>query len=221
MRRTDRLYDLIQTLRDGRLHRATDLARAKGVSLRTIWRDMTTLMQSGLPIEGERGVGYILRVPLTLPPLMITAPELQALRTGLGLVAAGTDSAQAKAARTLAGKIAAVTPKPPKADGLNDAPNPKSSARPKSIPLLRRAIRARHKVSLSCLEANNILRHFDARPLYLDLKGTIWTLTAYDEGARQFAVIRLDRIIDATALADVFAREDGCELTDFRALSLA
>ena len=152
---------------------------------------------------------------------MITAPELQALRMGLGLVATGADIAQAKAARTLAGKIAAVTPKPPQGDGLYDTPSQKSSARPKSIPLLRRAIRARHKVSLSCLEANNILRHFDARPLYLDLKSTIWTLTVFDDGTRKFAVIRLDRIIDAVALTDVFAHEAGCELADFRALSQA
>lgn len=219
MLRTDRLYDLIQILRDGRLHRATDLARAKNVSVRTIWRDMATLMQSGLPIEGERGVGYILRAPLALPPLMLTAQELHALRTGLALAAASSDAATAKAARTLAGKIAAVTPKPPQGDDHTQLPRPQSTARPKSIPLLRRAIRARHKVSLSCLEAQNILRHFDARPLYLDLKSTIWTLTAFDEGARQFVVIRLDRIIDAVVLPDVFARTPGCELTDFRALT--
>lgn len=219
MARTDRLYDLIQVLRDGRLHRAADLAREKAVSVRTIWRDMATLMQSGLPIEGERGIGYILRAPLTLPPLMLTAVELQALRAGLALIAVGQDAAAAKAARTLAGKIAAVTPKPPQDDDFNPAPRARAAAGPKSIPLLRRAIRARHKVSLSCLEANNILRHFDARPLYLDLKSTIWTLTAFDEDRRHFAVIRLDRIIDAVALTDVFAREKGCELADFRALA--
>ena len=68
MRRSDRLFDLVQILRDGRLHRAADLAQALGgVSVRTIWRDMGTLMASGMPIEGERGVGYILRARISLP----------------------------------------------------------------------------------------------------------------------------------------------------------
>lgn len=217
MPRTDRLYDLIQTLRDGRLHRAADLAQGAGVSVRTIWRDMTTLMASGLPIEGERGVGYILRVPLTLPPIMMTAPELEALRAGLATVAGGADASLAKAARRLAGKIAAVTPKPPQGGGLFDIAARTAPARPKFIPLLRRAIRTRMVVSLSMIETSNILSHADLRPLYLDLKGAIWTLTAYDARARQFRVIRLDRIVDAVATAEPFAREAGCELADFRA----
>jgi len=58
MRRTDRLFELIQILRDGRLHKGADLAERLGVSLRTVYRDMDTLMKSGVPVEGERGVGY-------------------------------------------------------------------------------------------------------------------------------------------------------------------
>lgn len=69
MRRTDRLFKLIQILRDGRLHTAQGMADRLEVSVRTIWRDMATLIASGLPVEGGRGVGYILREPITLPPL--------------------------------------------------------------------------------------------------------------------------------------------------------
>ena len=67
MRRKDRLFTLIQTLRDGQLHRAGDLGKALGVSTRTIWRDMAALQASGLPVEGERGVGYVLKGPVSLP----------------------------------------------------------------------------------------------------------------------------------------------------------
>ena len=87
MRRTDRLFDLIQILRDGRLHRASEMAARLGVSVRTIWRDVATLAASGLPVEGERGVGYILRAPITLPPMILNAVELEALRLGLRLAA--------------------------------------------------------------------------------------------------------------------------------------
>ena len=61
MPRSDRLFDLIQILRDGRLHKASEMAARLAVSDRTIWRDMATLMASGMPVEGERGIGYILR----------------------------------------------------------------------------------------------------------------------------------------------------------------
>ena len=59
MRRTDRLFELIQILRDGRLHRGKDLADRLGVSVRTLYRDMDTIVASGIPVEGERGLGYM------------------------------------------------------------------------------------------------------------------------------------------------------------------
>ena len=101
MRRTDRLFDLIQILRDGRLHRASEISERLGVSIRTIWRDMNTLMASGLPVEGERGVGYILRAPITLPPMILNAVELEALRLGLRLATEGPRSRRLARPRAL------------------------------------------------------------------------------------------------------------------------
>jgi len=111
MSRNDRLFSLVQLLRDGNLHRAADLGAALGVSTRTIWRDMGVLQASGLPVEGERGVGYILRAPISLPPLILTADELAALQGFLAQAgAAGSDTALARGARSLAAKLAAVLP---------------------------------------------------------------------------------------------------------------
>jgi len=52
-------------LRDGRLHRAQDLADKLEVSVRTIYRDMDTLVLSGVPVAGERGIGYMMTAPIT------------------------------------------------------------------------------------------------------------------------------------------------------------
>ena len=82
MRRADRLMQLVQILRDGSLHRAQDLAAAVGVSLRSIYRDMETLAASGVPISGERGVGYHVTAAITLPPLNLTLTEVEALHPG-------------------------------------------------------------------------------------------------------------------------------------------
>lgn len=115
MPRNDRLFDLIQTLRDGRLHTARSLALRNGVSVRTIWRDMATLAEAGLPVRGERGVGYLLRGPVALPPMILTEEETEALRRGLGQVAAGEDAALARAAAALWSRIEAALP--PLSDG--------------------------------------------------------------------------------------------------------
>ncbi|MFZ1470471.1 MAG: HTH domain-containing protein [Paracoccaceae bacterium] len=109
MKRDARLFDLVQILRDGKLHTAAELAQALGVSPRTIWRDMAMMSETGLPVSGERGLGYILRSPLVLPPTMLTPDELQALTLGLAHVEA-TEPTHARAARSLMAKIATLLP---------------------------------------------------------------------------------------------------------------
>jgi predicted DNA-binding transcriptional regulator YafY len=109
MKRDARLYDIVQSLRDGRLHTAAELARALGVSTRTIWRDMEMLAATGLPVTGERGLGYILRSPLMLPPTMLTAEELEALAEGLRHVAQ-EGNPRAKSAKSLLYKVATLLP---------------------------------------------------------------------------------------------------------------
>lgn len=220
MRRTDRLFDLIQILRDGRLHRAADLAGRVGVSVRTLWRDMATLIASGLPIEGERGVGYILRAPSSLPPLMLAPGELEALRSGLRLVAAGEDAALARAARGLAAKIAAALPMPggDEEDNLFTYTGTAPDRAPAHVPLLREAIAARERLTLAYVGLNGAQSHRDVRPLALDLQARVWTLTAYCEAKSAFRSFRLDRIVSVAATGEIFADEPGKRLKDFKAL---
>jgi predicted DNA-binding transcriptional regulator YafY len=109
MTRDERIYELMRILRDGRLHTAAALACALGVSTRTIWRDMAVMAASGLPVEGERGLGYVLRGPVVLPPLVLTQEELDALVTGLRRVS-GDAGPPGRAARSLLSKLATVMP---------------------------------------------------------------------------------------------------------------
>lgn len=110
MKRDQRLYDLVQLMRDGRLRTASELARAMGVSTRTIWRDMAMMAQTGLPVEGERGLGYILRAPLVLPPTVLTPEELEALVEGLRAMSENPDHPRTRPARSLLYKIATLLP---------------------------------------------------------------------------------------------------------------
>ena len=109
MKRDARLYDIVQELRDGRLHTAAELAQRLGVSTRTIWRDMEMLAATGMPVTGERGLGYMLRSPLVLPPTMLTPEELEALVEGLRHVGQ-EGNPRAKAAKSLLYKVATLLP---------------------------------------------------------------------------------------------------------------
>jgi predicted DNA-binding transcriptional regulator YafY len=111
MSRTERLFDLIQTLRRHRRPvSGAQLAAELAVSLRTIYRDIQTLIAQGAPIEGEAGLGYVLRPGFTLPPLMFSSDEIEAIALGSGLVARAADPALARAAYNALAKIQAVLP---------------------------------------------------------------------------------------------------------------
>ena len=218
MRRTDRLFDVIQILRDGRLHRACEMAERLGVSTRTIWRDVNTLMASGLPVEGERGVGYILRAPITLPPMILSATELDALREGLRLAAAASDPTLASAARKLAKRVAAVTPAPKTdPDDLFAFPAKSENRAPKHRPLLRRAIKSHERVALSYIDPRGFESHSDVCPLALDQDGRVATLAAFCEARGGFRSFRLDRIIAVSLTGERFALLQGQTLADYRA----
>lgn len=219
MRRTDRLFDLIQILRDGRLHRAAEMAGRLEVSVRTIWRDMATLMASGLPVEGERGVGYILRAPITLPPMILTAAELEALRLGMRLVAEGADPGLGRAARSLSAKIAAVTPQPAATEGedLFVFQGSQATRAAPHLPLLRKAIRARQRLSITYIDPAGAESHRDIRPLLLEFWGRVWTLAAFCEARLDFRSFRVDRIVAITETGEVFAQEPGRSLADYKA----
>ncbi|MBN16220.1 MAG: transcriptional regulator [Pelagibacterium sp.] len=111
MDKTERLFAIMDALRRHRLPvTAAQLAQVQGVSVRTLYRDIQTLIGLGAPIEGEAGVGYMLRPGFFLPPLMFSADELEALVLGARWVEAQPDVELSAAARNALGKIATASP---------------------------------------------------------------------------------------------------------------
>ena len=217
--RSDRLFDLIQILRDGRLHRAADLAARLEVSTRTIWRDMATLQASGLPVEGERGVGYMLTAPITLPPVALTQQEMEALRLGIALVASAADPGLSYAAHTLGQKIAAVSPAAgalPPVDTFVFA-SPEAARAAPHLPLLRRAINDCEKLDLTYRDLAGRESNRRIRPLQLEYWGRVWTTTAWCETRQGFRVFRIDLVQSLAGTGAHFAAEPGKTLADYRA----
>ena len=111
MSRSHRLFDVMQILRRHRRPvTGREIAWELGVSLRTIYRDVASLQAMGAEIDGEAGVGFVLRPGFLLPPLMFSEEEIQALAVGADWVAKQTDQALARAAQNAIGKIASVLP---------------------------------------------------------------------------------------------------------------
>src|SRR5664279_6049005 len=111
MSRAERLLQLVQILRRHRRPvSGAHLSAELGISLRTLYRDIASLQAQGAGIEGEAGVGYVLRPGFMLPPLMFSEDEIAALVLGSRWVVARTDDALSRAARNALAKIAAVLP---------------------------------------------------------------------------------------------------------------
>lgn len=214
MRRADRLMALIQHLRDGALHKAADLAAANDVSLRTIYRDMDTLAASGVPIEGERGIGYRVTAAITLPPLNLTMTEVEALHIGLLAVGQNGDAELSSAARTLSAKLDAVMPedrsRAPSGYGFAIYPFADAARGFQYLPMIRQAIRARQKLKLTMHGSDQTVR-----PLQLDYWGRLWTCVVWNEKIRDFAELRVDQITALKTLPSLFVDEAGKSLADF------
>ncbi len=219
MRRTDRLFDIIQILRDGTQHRAQDIADQLEVSVRTIYRDMDTLVASGVPVSGERGVGYMATKAITLPPLTLTKGELEALNLGMAIVAEAADEDLKSAALSLADKIDAVLPTRtiPEADSWKFAVYPFANAARglAHMATLRNAIKTRQKLQLAYRRTDATLTDRTVRPLQMDYWGRVWTLTAWCETRNDFKVFRVDLIEQATPLPELFVDEPGKRLSDY------
>lgn len=219
MRRTDRLFELIQILRDGRLHKGADMAGRLGVSLRTLYRDMDTLVASGIPVEGERGLGYMMTAPITLPPLNLTLTELEALHLGLAVVAKAADDELKEAARTLSQKVDAVLPedRAAPASGWGFAVYPFAEAARGFVHMapLRAAIRSRRKVDITYRAPDAPETKRRVRPLQMEYWGRVWTLTSWCELRNDFRVFRVDRIRTLDVSFDTFEEEPGKTLADY------
>ncbi|MGR3513286.1 MAG: helix-turn-helix transcriptional regulator [Paracoccaceae bacterium] len=219
MRRTDRLFELIQLLRDGRLHRGKDLAEQLGISVRTLYRDMDTIIASGIPVEGERGLGYMMTAPITLPPLNLTLSELEALHLGLSVVTKAADEELQKAAETLSTKIDAVLPedRSAPASGWGFAVYPFAEAARGFVHMapLRAAIRARRKIDIAYTAPEKPATERRVRPLQMEYWGRVWTLTGWCELRADFRVFRVDRIQTLDISFDTFEDEPGKTLADY------
>lgn len=204
MSRTQRLFELIQLLRRHRYPvTGKQLADELDVSLRTLYRDIATLQAQGASIEGEPGLGYVLRPGFMLPPLMFSEEEIEALVLGSRWVARRTDKKLRLAATNVLAKISAVLPEDLRHQlefsGLLIGPVKTAIENDdEKEALIRHAIRREYKLQMTYIDVKGDESQRIIWPLALGFFEEVHIIIAWCELRLDFRHFRADRITRLT-----------------------
>jgi len=219
MRRADRLFQIVQHLRARRLTTAAQLAGWLEVSERTVYRDIRDLSISGVPVEGEAGVGYRLRPGFELPPIMFTMDEVEALVAGARVMETWGGPVLGGHARLALAKIAGALPAARREEIERTRLFAPGFLAPKEavagLETVRQAILERRKLHIEYLDGAQQASARTVLPLALNFWGTTWSVAAWCEAREDFRVFRLDRIRSLKMGEERFEETPGRTLADF------
>ena len=221
MSRSERLFDLIQVLRRHRRPVSGQaLADELGVSLRTVYRDIQTLIGQGAAIDGEAGIGFVLRPGFVLPPLMFTDEEIEAIVLGSRWVAKQPDSRLSAAAADALAKIAAVLPDDlrEELDATTLLVGPRTDVTEGiDLGLVRQAIRNERKLSFFYRDAGGAASERMVWPFALGFFDKVRVVVAWCEMRQDFRHFRADRISGLNATEARYPRRRQALLREWRA----
>lgn len=199
MTRTERLLELIQIFRRSPYAISGEaLAQELGISLRTVYRDIATLRVQGAPIEGAPGVGYLLKPGFTLPPLMFSVEELEALLLGSRWVNATADRKLAWAARNAIAKISSVLPRDVKREfetsnlWVGERSHP--AQHDVVLQTIRKSIRDQRKVALVYRDEAGQVSERTIWPFVVGFMESCQIVAAWCETRKAYRRFRIDRI---------------------------
>ena len=223
MRRSDRLFDIIQRLRTvSRPTTAAALAAELEVTIRTVYRDIATLQARRVPIEGEAGVGYVLRKGFDLPPLMFTIDEVEAIAVGARLVRRLRDPKLQEAADSVLAKVTVVLP-----ETVRDAlANPQMFVSPGIAPTaegidlagLRGAIRDSAKLHIVYADGNGRRSSRTIWPIAMAYYVDVTLVGAWCELRADYRNFRVERIASSRVLDEHFDQDNGRLFREWSAL---
>jgi predicted DNA-binding transcriptional regulator YafY len=223
MRRSDRLFDIIQRLRTARgPMTAATLAEELEVTVRTVYRDVATLQARRVPIEGAPGLGYVLRRGFDLPPLMFTTEEIEAIAVGARLVARTGDPGLQAAAESVLSKVTVVLPDALRAQ-LAAAPFFVSSSGapvPESVDLsaVRQAIRDERKLDIVYGDEKGTRTHRTIWPIAVAYYVQATLICAWCELRQDYRHFRADRITALNVLEECYPSDNGRLMAEWLAL---
>jgi predicted DNA-binding transcriptional regulator YafY len=221
MSRTSRMFLLMDALR---AHRrpvtAAHLANELAVSVRTIYRDVQTLIELGAPVDGEAGLGYVLRAGFFLPPLMFAEDEIEALVLGARWVKQQGDEGLAHAAAAALAKIATATPKDLRdkmaESSLWVTSRESESVKEAALGFIRAAIRYEHKLMIDYADESGARTQRVIWPFALAFFERKRVVAGWCELRNGFRHFRTDRIAISTPIAECYPRRRSALLKAWR-----
>ncbi len=214
MRRSDRLFDIIQRLRTAKGPvTAAALAAELEVTPRTIYRDIATLQARRVPIDGAAGIGYVLRKSFDLPPLMFTAEEVEAIAIGARLVRRLRDAKLQEAADSVFSKVTVVLPEALRRQ-LTSTPfyvSPGDTVAPQGVDLadVRTAIRDSHKLHITYADETGRRTNRTIWPIAMAYYVDVTLIGAWCELRNGYRNFRVERIQSSTVLDEPFDQDNG------------
>lgn len=217
MRRADRLFQVIQILqRQKYAITASQIADELETSVRTIYRDIQDLMANRVPIQGERGTGYLLQDGYNLPPLMFNDEEIDAIMLGVEWVRANGDKELKLAAEDVLSKIGAVVPRSRKAlfESLRQTIPRKESSAEISVPMkdVRRSIRYHQKARTIYQTPEGPPTERILHPMLIVFFEDIQLLVAWCELRNDIRNFRMDRFSEFEVLDSKFSQNQFAHL---------
>jgi predicted DNA-binding transcriptional regulator YafY len=212
VRKASRLFEIIQILRlADRPTTAARIAERLEVTPRSIYRDIVALQAMRVPIEGGRGIGYILRPGFDLPPLMFSIEETEAIVLALALLQRTGDLALRKAAKSVNDKIAGAMPPPLRQSLTSDAIHAWGTVMPEpggiDLALVRAAIRDEQKLHIAYQDEQGRATERTVRPIALIYYSAHSVMVAWCELRNGLRNFRADRIVAGMALSEHFTGE--------------
>jgi predicted DNA-binding transcriptional regulator YafY/DNA gyrase inhibitor GyrI len=201
MNRLDRISAILVQLQSRSVVRAADCAGRFGVSVRTIYRDIRTIENAGVPVCGDAGVGYSLVEGYRLPPLTFTPGEAMAFLTAGKFIESLADSHTGNHFRSGMDKIRAVMRGGVHRNYMSDLAEKiavrRTTPRTKSPDLLQtllRSINDREILSMEYTDADGALTRREIEAAGILFSHPCWYLTAWCHLRGGYRMFRLDRI---------------------------
>jgi predicted DNA-binding transcriptional regulator YafY len=223
MRRSDRLFDIIQRLRTAsRPTTAAALAAELEVTPRTVYRDIATLQARRVPIEGAAGVGYVLRKGFDLPPLMFTIDEVEAIAVGARLVRRLKDPKLQQAANTVLAKVTVVVPERLRQHIADTpvyvSPGMTPEAEGADLAEVRAAIRDSRKLYIAYADEQRRRTNRVIWPIAMAYYVDVTLVGAWCELRADYRNFRVERILSSKVLDEHFDQDNGRLFREWSAL---
>jgi predicted DNA-binding transcriptional regulator YafY len=213
--RIDRLHAILTHLQSKKRVTAQEMADRFSISLRTVYRDVKSLDESGVPVIGEAGTGYTIMEGYRLPPVMFTQEEAGALLLGSKLAEQFADGSVKKHFNAALFKIKAVLRSTDKeyVDNLTDhieilaRNSPASDLSHQYLSVWQQAIVHRKVVDLhyhSGGKEETTKRNVE--PIGLLYYSSAWHLIAWCRLRKGYRDFRLSRMLAATLMEEIFDR---------------